>query len=106
MPYFKLKNEMKTFVEENKINPNEIGTKFPLYQNTNYTELSSSDFQYSDISNASINQFKYILLSNISNQFTVSERKILNQKWMPVYELHKGQVYLKLFQNPDFSYRF
>ncbi|MBK5284531.1 MAG: hypothetical protein JJE25_03950, partial [Bacteroidia bacterium] len=102
LPYFKLKNEMQSFVEENKINPEEIGTKFPLYQNINYTDLTSESFQYSDISNSSLNQFRYILLSNISNQFTVQERKILNQNWLPVYVLHKGQVYLKLLKNPDY----
>ena len=101
LPWFEIKNEMHQYVLGQKINPEEIGTKFPVYQNTKFTDLSSADFHYTDMGMNTDENYKYVLLSNISNQFTVEEKKRLNENWLPVHELQQGQLYLKLFKNPN-----
>lgn len=101
LPYFNLKNEMDEFVKEQKLNPEEIGTKFPLYHDIKYSEFSASSFHFTNIDTNTIQKFPYILLSNVSNDFTVSEKKILNNKWQLQKEMHSGLVYLKLFRNPS-----
>jgi len=101
IPYFKLKNEMIGFVEEKKINPIEIGTKFPIYYNIKISDLGERDFEFSNMKNNSVKEYNYVLLSNISNQFTLAEKETLNNEWELIKECELGQVYLKLFKNPD-----
>ena len=100
LPYFKLRVEMMNFVREKKINPEEIGSKFPVYQGTYYSNLTQENFEYADMGHAEPDHFTYVLLSNISNQFTVKEKEMLNSSWITVNELRSGQVYLTLLKNP------
>lgn len=100
LPYFKLKNEMDDFVRKEKINQNEIGTKFPLYHDIKFTRLADESFHYTEMKSDSLEQYKYILLSDVSNKFTVNEKKELNSNWILIKELSSGQVYIRLFKNP------
>jgi hypothetical protein len=101
LPYFKLRDEMVQFVNQKKINPADVGTKFPLYHNLKYADLKPYDFSFADLYGCSLERFRYVLLSNISNQFTLTEKKKLDNNWILVKEYKSGQVYLKLYQNPD-----
>jgi hypothetical protein len=101
LPYFYLKNQMDKFVKYQQINPEKVGTKFPLYHDKKHTYLTKEDFHYADIKNDSLQNYNYVLLSNVSNQFTVSEKEKLNSKWSIVKELSSGEVYLRLFKNPN-----
>lgn len=101
LPYFHSMNEMSSFVKEQRINPEEIGTKFPLCQDVKYTYLTTESFHFADMDAASIENFQYILLSNMSNQFTVKEKNTLNAKWVLIKKFSRGQVYLRLFKNPN-----
>ena len=100
LQYFGLKDEMDAFVKEKKINSEETGTKFPLYHDRKNTHLEDESFHYTDMKKDSLEKYNYVLLSNVSNQFTVDERKKLNSDWVLVKEFSGGQVYLKLFKNP------
>ncbi len=101
LPYFKLKNEMDDFVKEQNINEDEVGTKFPLYHDKKYSDFASESFHYAEIDTTSMYKFKFILFSNVSNQFTVDEKKKLNSNWILMKEFSGGQVYLRLFKNPN-----
>lgn len=101
LPYFELKNKMDSFVKEQNINPVEIGTKFPLYQGGKYAYLAEKNFHYANMQTDFIEKYNYVLLSNVSNEFTVSEKEKLNSTWILIKELSKGQVYLRLFKNPN-----
>lgn len=98
LPYFKLKNEMDNYVKGQRITPDEVGTKFPLYHDKKYTALSGESFHYRDMGDDSPGQYKYVLLSNVSNQFTMNERKKLNSNWILIKEFSRGEVYLRLFK--------
>lgn len=53
------------------------------------------------MNNDRVDSYKYVLLSNVSNLFTVEEKQKLNAKWKLLKEFSNGQVYIKLFQNPE-----
>ena len=99
LPYFKLKNAMNTYVKEKKINPSEVGTKFPLFHDIKCSRLSTENFHFTDIDASSLTDFQYLLLSNVSNEFTVQEKETVNNEWKLEKEFHSGLVYLKLFKN-------
>jgi len=99
LPYFKLINEMRDYTKTEKINPSDVGTKFPLYHDIKYSDLSSENFHFRDIETAPFDEFPYILLSNVSNQFAVHEKEIVRNEWKLQKEFHSGLVYLKLFKN-------
>jgi len=100
LPYFKLKKEIDDFVRMQKMSPVEIGTKFPLTQDSKYTHLANESFHFTDIENNSIEDSKYILLSNVSNLFTVEEKGKINAEWILLQESSRGKVSLRLFKNP------
>lgn len=100
LSYFELKNEINAFIVDENINPLEVGTKFPIYFNIRTTDLSDTNFEFSDIKKSSVKEFKYVLLSNVSNQFTLAEKTELS-RWNLFKEYKHGQVYLKLFKNPE-----
>ena len=101
LPYFNLKYEMDNFVKEQKINPEEIGTKFPLHHDIKHTYLAGESFHYTDMQEDYLEKFNYVLLSNVSNQFSVAEKEKINSSWILLKELSRGEVYLRLFKNPN-----
>lgn len=101
LPYFQLKNKMDEFIVSSGIPVNEVGTKYPLYQDTELAYLNTEGIEYVNMNNDLADSYKYVLLSNISNLFTVDEKQKLGSKWKLLKEFSSGQVYIKLFQNPE-----
>lgn len=102
LPYFKLINEMQDYIKIKKINSSEVGTKFPLYHDIKYSGLSAESFHFTDIDTSSLAEFKYVLFSNVSNQFTIREKETLMKEWELEKELHSGLVYVKLLKRRNF----
>ena len=101
LPYFGLRDKMIQYVKDQKINLLEVGTKFPLHQDLKYSDLALESFHFIEIENVSLQKFKYILLSNVNNQFAVKEKEKLKTQWILLKEFDSGQVYLQLFKNPE-----
>jgi len=91
---------MDDFVKKEGITPGDIGTRFPLYQDSKYAYLSGESFHFYDIGNDTLEKYHYVLLSNVSNLFSVNEKKELNLNWVCIKEFSSGLVYLRLFKNP------
>jgi hypothetical protein len=101
LPYFEMQKEIIFFVKEEKINPSDIGTKSPLSHDLNLAYLTDTLFKFSKIDEANKPEdFKYVLLSNISNQFTRNEKEALQKNWKLIKEFKRGQVYAKIFERP------
>lgn len=100
LPYFKLMNEMRNYIKTRKINPSEVGTKFPLHHDIKYSDLSLTGFQFTDIDTSAFAVFPYILLSNVSNKFSIHDKNAVRSEWWELEkEFHSGLVHLKLFKN-------
>ncbi|MFC1732990.1 hypothetical protein ACFL6I_22035 [candidate division KSB1 bacterium] len=103
LPYFSLYEKMKAVILEEQIDPKLIGTKFPLYSDTKYTQLTTEQFSFQDLDKIPFDQCRYILHSNVINTFTPDEQRILNEDWQLIKSFQKGQVYLKLYSSKSYD---
>jgi len=101
-PYFEMKMQLDSFLKKSDIEPSAIGTKFPIDFDNYDVFLSSEHFQFTDIDKKPLNKFKYIVQSNISNNFTPANIEELNHSWVLMKEFRSWQVYIKLFKNPEY----
>ena len=100
LPYFRLYDQMKQYVETYHIDPGQIGTGFPLIAHESDTRLVKRDFAFGDMNIQQMDSCRYVLFSNVCNEFTVSQMQELSKAWLPIVEFHSGQCYLRLYKNP------
>ncbi|MFH1004698.1 MAG: hypothetical protein V1781_04270 [Bacteroidota bacterium] len=98
--YFKPRNQMIEYVKHEKINPHEIGAKFPLYHDLRYSDLVKESFCFTNMEELPIEEFRFVLLSNVSNLFTVREKEKLKKDWILLSEYRNGEIFIQLFKNP------
>ncbi len=101
LPYFSLKNRVIEYVKENNIDPGQVATGFPLSAPSKYTDLAEVNFSFRDKDTGSLRQFPYVIQSNVCNDFTPSELDTLRSGWPLVREFASGQVYIRLYRNPE-----
>ncbi len=99
LPYFKLEQNMRTFIQSDKIDPKEIHTEFPLNNDFKYSYLQN-DFSYSDLEVTEIPRYKYILYSNILNVRNLQPYEEVKQNWVLVKEMSSFQISIELYKNP------
>lgn len=97
LPYYKLRGEMLTYIDEKNIPLEEIGTAFPEIGPLKYKDLSESN---QGMSAKELDQDKYIFYSNIMNDFTDSEIDEL-QNWVPLKILKRHGIKVILYQKKD-----
>ncbi len=95
IPYYNLRDKMVNYIKEEKIPQNEIGSGFPICFKTSLLDLSNDT---SSFVNKNLDKDKYILYSNIFNDFSDNEINELHQKWKLVYMVKSCQVYMSLYQ--------
>ncbi|WP_181309004.1 hypothetical protein [Rufibacter sp. XAAS-G3-1] len=95
LPYFTLRHQMMTYLDQQQIPWQAVGSNFPNLASPAETELNNDHrrFQAKNLSTQA-----YILYSNVFNGFTDQELEELHQRWLVVHELRKGQVYLRLYR--------
>src|SRR4030095_2820407 len=81
LPYYTHRKHMLDFIKQNKLNPAEIGAAFPYETGSKYIDLTNDSFAFvpKDFRNN-----RYILYSNVANDFTDDELLTLKQSWKPV----------------------
>jgi hypothetical protein len=99
-PYFKLKNDFDNYIKNSNIDPNTIGTKFPMDFDLYYSNLEPEKFGYQYIDESPIEKFNYIVQSNISNTFTPEEIVELKNNWVLEKEILSWPIYIRLYRKP------
>jgi hypothetical protein len=94
VPYFKLREQMNDYIVKSKIPIDSISSRFPISYDYRFANLSDStlEFHYSNVQTD-----KYILYSNIINDFTDEEIDQLKQ-YKIVKEYSKSRIYIILYQ--------
>jgi len=100
LPYFSLEKELKSYVLEHNINPSEVYTYFPVYNNHKNSYLQN-DFAYAKADEADVNKCPYFIVSNIYNVQNPDELMKLTKNWLLLKHLRKGQIFLTLYKNPS-----
>ncbi|WP_157600605.1 hypothetical protein [Rufibacter sp. DG15C] len=96
LPYYELKKEMLTYLDQQRIPWQQVGTDFP-----NLASLASTDLTNDTrtLANKDLTRQSYILYSNVFNDFTDQELEALaSDDWTVVKEVRQGQVYMQLFK--------
>ncbi|MFH0866295.1 MAG: hypothetical protein V1904_08870 [Bacteroidota bacterium] len=100
IPYFKLKKQLDNYVTDTRIDPADVGSRWPMNFDDYDTKLDNTHFSFADIDILPLAKHGYIAQSNISNNFTVAEIEELNKSWILEKEFSSWPVYIKLFRNP------
>ena len=102
VPYFKLETEMNKYIIKNNIEATNIGTQFPLTNDSKFSYLSDSSSHYFDIERNPINTFQYFLYSNIINTNRINDLEDVQKNWKVEKEFKSGMIELILYKNPNF----
>lgn len=102
IPFFELKDQMLNFIRKEKIRPETIATQFPLIDPLRYTNLLNSDLHFTNAADGPVSKFHYYLHSNVCNTDLLPQIEAIKPTWKLLKELHNGQVYIALYENPNF----
>jgi len=96
IPYFELRKEMITYINDNHIDPKTIGTAFPNVDGTRYSDLDSTigPFKHYDLS-----KDRYIFQSNIFNDFRKPQIDSLKRYWTLKQEYKSCGIYVRLYSH-------
>lgn len=103
LPWFDVEKEILSYVGDVKIPKNEIAVEWPLYRGPEMTSFKEKQEWFTDIDDRSLNNFKYVLQTNICNSFTAMELNELRKSWIKVKHWQNGLVYAVLYKNPDYK---
>lgn len=94
-PYYELRQAMLTYLQEEDIDLETVGTAFPEIGALKWRDLSgrTDGFKAKDLS-----KDRYILYSNVMNDFSDAECAILEENWIAVRRLEKWPVKMILYE--------
>lgn len=102
LPYFKARQEVNNYLEKNHILPDSVCSAFPMIAGSRYTHLTPDNrFQLTGKDKLPVSKARYVLYSNLSNDFTPAEVALLQQEFTLLQSFDRGIVYLRLYErNP------
>lgn len=98
LPYYSLRKEALNYINSNNINLNTVGTGFPNIDCQDYVDLTPTILCFVD---HNLKTNKYILYSNIFNDFNKTDLEILFKNWKIETRYKKGNVEMVLFKRPE-----
>ncbi len=102
LPYFNLRQQMIEFIEEEDIVYREIVTAFPNINGTQYSNLSKQVWNFTPKHKLPMQQWQYVLQSNVMNDFSEEELLLLNSnQFKPIKSYQKSGVYMILYKKTD-----
>jgi hypothetical protein len=99
LPYYELRSEMIGYLNSNNINIEEVGSDFPMTGKFKYLDLSGNQIEFPE---KDLDDQKFVLYSNIFNDFSDEQIDELSLKWQVVHKIQKCQIFMVLYQNPKY----
>ena len=100
VPSFNINKNLLLFVKKQNIACEDIAAAFPLNLDVGNAYLSNDNCKISDINDYSFYAFKYVIVSNLSNNINAKRDNEIKQKWTCLWSQSCGQVQISLYQNP------
>lgn len=95
-PYHALRAEMMRFIDRENIPLEAIGTAFP---NINTGENLMLDGDQRSFAEKDFSKNRFVLVSNIFNDFSSAEHHYLKQEWVLLKRCESWGVWLELYRN-------
>ncbi len=102
LPYLSLQNQLEKDLKQMNIPASRVATKFPLANARKYTHLESDTIRFYD-QWKTIDDCEYVLLSNVSNDFSEEVILTLERDWELIKSYKKMTVEMSLYKNPRTS---
>lgn len=95
LPYYELREECFNYIDQQKIDYNQLSAGFCLYGNRNFIELKNEGKRVGTEENC-----HYFIFSNISNVEDSFAAELENKThWIPLKRFEKGFVYITIYKN-------
>lgn len=98
--YFPLKDQMETYMQENGISKDSVGTNLNLNHPEFIDLKEKADVLYSDLD---LEENPYVLFSNIENATSDEDIRTLQKDWILVKSYKRMGVFVNLYKNPSLS---
>ncbi len=98
LPYHRLRSDMIDYIEQQNIDFQSIGTAFPNINTGENLLLNGDKRQFIE---KDFVQNKYILVSNIFNDFSEKDIENLEQEWILIQDKKQGGVWMRLYKSPE-----
>ncbi len=98
LPYYELRKKMNDYLEENGIDYSSVSSDFPDKAKRKFIDLTDSD-DFHPVKN--LNKDKYVLYTNVSNNFSEKEIEQLNENYFVVKEFEKRGVFIRLYKKKE-----
>jgi hypothetical protein len=97
LPYHHLRSRMISYLDQNGISFDKVGTESPNTIVFKFIDLSDDERSFK---RASLERDQYVFWSNVYNMFTDEELDALNSGWVVEKEFRCMQVVVRLYRNP------
>ncbi len=102
LAFFQLREDALEYIDKEGVaSQNRVGAGFILRANSKFVDLNERNFVINDKNNG-LENFEYILYSNVNNDFTDQEIEELNSKWILEKEFCNRSLCIKLFRRNNF----
>lgn len=97
LSYYPLRKQMQNYLQKQGISIEDVGSAFPNLAEQRYLELNNDIRKHPE---KNLNQDKYILYSNVYNDFTDEEIDRLASEFVILKEYRQGRIKLILYKKP------
>jgi hypothetical protein len=89
---------MIDYLKENNVETENVATAFPNNMKQKYLLLNGSEEKHSELN---LDKNKYVLYSNIYNDFSDEQIDRLSNDFILEKEMKKRGVFIRLYRNPE-----
>ena len=93
LPYYSLRQEMIAYIEEQRIDVNDVSASFPLDSFFSDTEANTDNRSFSSLN---LDKSQYIIYTNIYN-WNDESIKTLHADWKLQKEFKRGFIFIQLY---------
>jgi len=98
LPYFQLKEQMDHYIRNSRIDPQTVGTQFPMIADTRFSDLADQSRHYENVWSGPIGKYDFFLQSNVINTDIPEQIEAVKKEWQLVKILRSGEVYISLYK--------
>lgn len=98
IPFYTIRKEARQWLKSEGIDISEVGTSMPFQSKGRYMDLNNED---NGMHQADLGTSKYILLSNLTNEFSNEEIAIIRSQWKQKWFMKENGIWAGIYLRPD-----